>query len=273
MTLRVLRCAAVAVLTTCIFSGGAYAEPTQDLGLLTTASSQRMHGQRVVSSYAQLFLSVQSDKASAALKQSLADLRSNNASLRQGAPATAVPLLEQQLRLVDQLAGVVAQPPVAASLGQAQKVGDELLGNAEAVLKACAAASSSSAPAALLMMASRQRMLSQRLSALYFLQLTPLKSVENKKRMVAADEEFNGVIAAFDDHKNDFPGIGTNMDLARMQMVFFDNAVHNVDGATPEQMRSVSTSSDRILGQMDELTRNVQKRLAEQMQPIKAAKK
>lgn len=267
-----LRAPAALGLLALVCCGSAWAQAMQDLGQLNTASFQAAHGQRVVRFYAQMLLGVQPDKAASALKQSLADLRTNNAALHQGAPAAAAPLLDQQMRLIDQLSGVVSQPAAAATLSQAQKVSDELLGNAESVVKACAA-TGPSAPAALLSMAARQRTLSQRLAASYFVQLTPLKSAENKKRLLATDDEFKAVIAAFDDHRHDFPGVEAAMDLARMQMVFFDNAVHKLEAPTPEQVQSASTASERVYGQMDEMTRLVLKRLADQPGPAKMAKK
>jgi hypothetical protein len=56
-------------------------------------------------------------------------------------------------------------------------------------------------------------------------------------------------------------------------MIFFDNAVHHIDAPTKEQMLSVATASDRILDQMEELTKNVLSRIQAQGQPTKTKHK
>lgn len=259
-------------LTRCIFIGYAFlassaamAQQVQDFNSLVIANKQCMLSERVLKSYAQEFLRVQPDKAASSLQQGIAELRSNNAALRQSAPIDGTSLLGKQAKLIDQLAGIVAQSPSSDTLGQALGVSDELWLNAESITKTY----HGTAPAALLSLASSQRMLTQRTAAMYFLQQTPLKSKALKGYLGDADDKFKNTMSAFGDHEGDFPGIASNLELARLQMIFFDNAVHHIDAPTKEQMLSVATASDRILDQMEELTKNVLSRIQAQGQPTK----
>jgi hypothetical protein len=259
-------------LTDCIFIGYAFlassvamAQQGQDLNSLVIANKQCMLSERVLKSYAQEFLRVQTDKAASSLQQGIAELRSNNAVLKQSAPIDGTSLLGKQAKLIDQLAGIVTQSPNPETLGQALNVSEELWINAESTTRTY----HGTAPAALLSLASSQRMLTQRTAAMYFLQQTPLKSRELKGHLGDADGKFKNTMSAFGDHERDFPGIASNLELARLQMIFFDNAVHHIDAPTKEQMLSVATASDRILDQMEELTRNVLSRIQAQGQPTR----
>jgi hypothetical protein len=255
------------LLVGCAFlaSSAAMAQQGQDLNSLVIANKQCMLSERVLKSYAQEFLRVQSDKSASALQQGIAELRSNNAALKPSAPEAAAPLLSKQGKLIDQLAGIVAQPPSPETLSQAFSVSEELWVNAESTTRTY----HGTAPAALLSLASSQRMLTQRTAAMYFLQQTPLKSKELKGYLGDADSKFKNTTSAFGDHESDFPGIAANLELARLQMIFFDNAVHHIDAPTKEQMQSVATASDRILDQMEELTKNVLNRILAQSPPTK----
>jgi hypothetical protein len=74
--------------------------------------------------------------------------------------------------------------------------------------------------------------------------------------------DFKGAIAAFEDAKTEFPKIADRIEMARMQMIFFDNALSSLDQPTKEQFATIATTSERVLGEMDLMTAEIVKQLS-----------
>ncbi|ROZ63392.1 hypothetical protein [Ramlibacter sp. WS9] len=239
----------------------AAAQNVMTLNTVAVAGKQRMLSQRVLKAYAQLSLSVGPDKAASILSTSLEELRSSNGALRAMARDANGAALHAQAMLIDKLATITATQPTASSLQQATLVSEELLANAEAVTQAFIK-SGAEAPAAMVNLAARQRMLSQRAAAAYFVYQTAAKSHELKTRAMKAASEFKAAIIAFDDARTEFPQISDRVDMARMQMVFFDNALSNIDNPTKEQFATIAATSERILSEMDAMTSEIVKQIA-----------
>jgi hypothetical protein len=225
------------------------------------AGKQRMLSMRALKAYAQLSLNVLPEKATAILAASLDELKSSNAALRTLAKDSNVAAVQSQATLIDKLAAVTAMPPSGATVQQAVQVSEELLNNAELVTQAFVK-SGAEAPAAMVNLAAKQRMLSQRAAGAYLAYQTAAKSPELKARALKATADFKTAISAFDDAKAEFPQIADRIDMARVQMVFFDNALSNIDGPTKEQFTTIATTSERILGEMDSMTAEIVKQLA-----------
>ena len=87
--------------------------------------------------------------------------------------------------------------------------------------------------------------------------------------------DFKAAISAFDDAKTEFPQIAERIEMARMQMVFFDNALGNMDNPMKEQFTTIATTSERILSEMDSMTAEMVKQLASRnaVPPTASAKK
>lgn len=265
---RIPLCELVGILATAlalIGPSGAAAQQDPDFDSLVTSSKQAMLSERALKFYAQEVLQVQQEQAASALRQSVQELRSNNTALRGAAQADAAPLLVKQGLLIEQLAGIVARPADEEALKKVFSTTEDLWQNAETTTKTF----HGSAPAILLSLASSQRMLSQRMAALYFVQQTNLKSTDVKRRFAEADAAFKNTTAAFEDHKDDFPGVSANLEIARLQMIFFDNAAQHIAAPTRQQTMTVATASERILSQMEDMTRNVKNRIVAQPQQTK----
>jgi len=239
----------------------ATAQGVATLNGVATAGKQRMLSQRALKAYAQLSLNVMPEKATAILAASLDELKSSNAALRGLAKESSLTALQSQATLIDKLTAVTTMPPSASSVQQAAQVSEDLLNNAETVTQGFIK-SGAEAPAAMVNLAARQRMLSQRAASAYLVYQTAAKSPELKARAVKAVADFKAAINAFEDAKTEFPQIAERIEMARIQMVFFDNALSNIDSPTKEQFATIATTSERILGEMDSMTSDMVKQLA-----------
>jgi hypothetical protein len=237
------------------------AQSSSALNLVAISGKQRMLSQRVFKAYAQWSLGVLPDKAGVILSTSLAELKKDNALLRETSNEVVLAGAQAQAALIDKLAAATGAAPTQASLQQTALVSEDLLINAEALTQALIK-STGEAPAALVNLAARQRMLSQRAAGLFLGYQTPAKTPEMKTRALRAATEFKAALNAFEDAKAEFPQIADRLDTARMQMIFFDNALSNIDNPAKEQFTTVATTSERILGEMDLMTGDVIKQLA-----------
>lgn len=251
-----------AVLVGCVTSlPPATAQSLVALNGVAMAGKQRMLSLRALKAYAQLSLNVMPEKATAILAASLDELKSSNAALRTQAKDSNLAALQSQAALIDKLAAVTTMPPSAGTVQQAAQVSEDLLNNAEAVTQGFIK-SGAEAPAAMVNLAARQRMLSQRAASAYLAYQTAAKSPEMKARALKATADFKTAISAFDDAKAEFPQIADRIEMARVQMIFFDNALSNIDSPTKEQFATIATTSERILGEMDSMTAEIVKQLA-----------
>ena len=254
-----------AVLVGCVTSLPlATAQSLVALNGVAMAGKQRMLSMRALKAYAQLSLNVMPEKATAILAASLDELKSSNTALRTLAKDSNLAALQSQLTLIDKLAAVTAMPPNAGTVQQAAQVSEDLLNNAETVTQGFIK-SGAEAPAAMVNLAARQRMLSQRAASAYLAYQTGAKSPEMKARALKATADFKTAISAFDDAKTEFPQIADRIEMARVQMIFFDNALSNIDSPTKEQFTTIATTSERILGEMDSMTSEMVKQLAAAM--------
>ena len=244
------------------------------LNSVAAAGKQRMLSQRALKAYAQLSLNVAPEKAAPILAASMEELKNSNVRLRAMAKEATLDALQAQAVLIDKLAAAVAMPPSSSSVHQAAQVSEELLNNAEAVTQNFMK-SGSEAPAAMVNLAARQRMLSQRAASAYFVYHAVIRSPDLKARALKAAADFKTAITAFDDARSEFPQIAERIEMARVQMIFFDNALSNIDSPTREQFATIATVSERVLSEMDAMTTEMVKQIAQRsvVPPTAAAKK
>jgi hypothetical protein len=248
------------------------AQSAQALNIVATSGKQRMLSQRVFKAYAQWSLGVLPDKATAILAASLAELKKGNAALRDVGKDNVVAGAQAQAALIDKLGTATSVPPSPATLLQAASVSEELLINAEALTQLLVK-SGAEAPAAMVNLAARQRMLSQRAAGQFLGYQTSAKTPEMRSRALKSAAEFKAALSAFDDAKAEFPQIADRLDMSRMQMIFFENALANIDNPAKEQFTTVATTSERILSEMDLMTADVIKQLAARNPQPTVAKK
>ncbi len=264
---------AAVVLASCLnWAGVASAQSASALNVVAVSGKQRMLSQRVLKAYAQWSLDVLPEKATAVMAASFAELKKGHATLREQAKEANSGAVQTQAALIDKLAAATAATPNAASLQQVLQISEELLTNAEGVTQAFIK-SGAEAPAAMVNLAARQRMLSQRAAGHFLAYQTAIKSPEVKARAMKALSDFKATMAAFEDAKVEFPQITDRLDTARIQMVFFENALSNIDSPAKEQFTTVATTSERILGEMDLMTADIVKQLAARNAPAAAPAK
>jgi Type IV pili methyl-accepting chemotaxis transducer N-term len=256
----------VAFLGSLTWSQPVTAQSVATMNVVATSGKQRMLSQRAVKAYAQLALAIAPEKSSAILTATIGELKSNNSTLLTVAKEANLTALQAQSGLIERLSMVLTQPTSPSTILQAAKISEELLNNAEAVTQGFIK-SGAEAQAALVNLAARQRMLSQRAAGSYLLYQTAAKSPELKARAAKATEDFKAAISAFDDAKEEFPQIADRIDMARIQMIFFENALSNIDNPTKEQFVTIATTSERILGEMDSMTSEIVKHLAARNAP------
>ncbi len=102
----------------------------------------------------------------------------------------------------------------------------------------------------------RQRMLSQRLAAVYFGSSWGVETAAAQVEMARASAEFVTAHAMLSAAAEATPAIREQLQLAEVQWTFFDAALRKLRPgvADPEGMRHVFTTSERILEVMDGVT-------------------
>jgi hypothetical protein len=261
------------VLVSCFgVMSSAWAEAVSVLNVVSVSGKQRMLSQRVLKAYAQVALHVVPDKSSLLLASSLAELKDNNMAL-QGQAKTGVNLaaLQTQTSLINKLANITVTSPTPNSLQQALQTSEELLSNAELVTQGFAKAGAE-VPAAMVNLAAKQRMLSQRAAGAFLMYQTSAKSPEIKARALKAVADFKTAMSAFEDAKTEFPEVADRIEMARMQMVFFEHALSSIDAPTKGQFVTIATTSERILTEMEQMTVEIVKHLLAQQARVVSKK-
>lgn len=227
------------------------------LDLVNKSGRQRMLSQRVAKAYYQLVLNQQPEKARDALTRAMQDLRAAQAELKGGVGNDLAPMVAEQAGLIEQLATAVVAPASATAAPLVDKAANTLLDNAERLTEAIQK-SRGSTKAGLLNLAARQRMLSQRMAKEFFLyQIT--RAPAAKASLQQASQEFSMALGAFDLHKTEFPGVAGQINSAKIQMLFLEDAIRSYESPTPQQLASVSIASEYIHDEMNALVGAVQK--------------
>jgi predicted O-linked N-acetylglucosamine transferase (SPINDLY family) len=233
------------------------------LNYVAIAGKQRMLSQRVLKAYAQVALGLTPERSPAILSSSLAELRTNYVLLRGQSNGIDLARLQAQEKIINRLAALTALPTTAETVKQTFEITEELLANAEQVTQAVIK-SAAEAQSALVNLAAKQRMLSQRAAAAYLVYQIVPRTPELKALALKAAADFNATIKAFEDAKTEFPQITEQIDASKLQMIFFQNALSNMDSPSPRQFTTVATSSERVLSEMDAMTAEIVKQLANQ---------
>jgi hypothetical protein len=225
---------------------------------INKSGRQRMLSQRMAKAYLQIGQDIDAEHSRKILTDSIALFERQLVDLKAFAPT---PENKAELHEIDAvwarykeaLTGASPNPP------DAHKV---LVLN-EDVLKLAHAATlelektSGTAIAKYVNMAGRQRMLSQRMAKFYQAINWGVASSDMKTRMLEAREDFVAALAQLTGSPKNTPEIKRELELARMQWVFFDNALHaeSDSAAFKKQLAvNVATTSERILEVMDRIT-------------------
>lgn len=235
-------------------SSAAKPEPMPLSGAINKAGRQRMLTQRIVKAYCQLGLRVQPDKSRVILEKSVSLFDAQLAELRQ---YSFTPDIQDALAKEAALWGefrAIALAPV--SHDGAKKLMEQNEALLQAAHKATMLLESASGTKSgkLVNLAGRQRMLSQRLAKFYMLRRWGFSQPEIASGIEQAQNEFGGALQTLADAPGKTMQIQQELDLAKIQWIFFKNALTQHDsGADLMYASNVATSSEHILELMDDI--------------------
>ncbi len=212
----------------------------------------RALSQRSAKVYIQEVLGVLPERAQDIAQTAQRLMASNLAELGR---ANVPPALAQQLQQIATEAAVLRtlleQPRSRAGVPAVVRQADALLQIADQATAAYAALGKS-ASAKLVNLAGRQRMLSQRMAKNYFLAAAGFGSNTVAAQIEEDRNAFKQALAQLEAAPLSSTGIRNELTLAQSQWVFFEAAI--TKPVTADALRTVATTSERLLETMNNLT-------------------
>ena len=237
--------------------GPAFAD-IADLGeAINKAGRQRMLCERMAKSYLALGMGVETELADRTLAASISLFERQLGELKASAPQPGVRAACERLDSAWQpyrrLLGDRASNPRSAA--EVMACADRVLASAQEGT-ASLVALSTRPTSRLVNISGRQRMLSQRLAALYFGSSWGIDTAGAQVEISRASAEFVTAQALLEAAPAATPAIREQLQLAQVQWTFFDSALRKLRPgvAEHEAMSHVFTTSERILEVMDGVT-------------------
>lgn len=222
---------------------------------INKAGRQRMLSQRIVKAYCQIGLKVQPEKSRSILEKSANLFDAQLAELRQTAARPEIQeALVKEAALWGELRAIAVAPVSRDGARKLADLSEALLQAAHKVTQLYENASGTKT-GKLVNMAGRQRMLSQRLAKFYMLKKWGFNQPEIASGIEQARKEFVSALQELNAAPQNTPAIKQELELAKIQWVFFENALAQQDGGEDLMLASnVATTSERILEVMDQVT-------------------
>jgi len=232
------------------------AYPSQAQIALSTAINRtarfRALSQRCAKAYCQVYLDVLPENARDTLNSAQRLIQVGFEDLGKASYSTAA---SKQIVVVQQeataLTALLGSAPTKTSVAAVSVQADKMLAAANTATETLQLASSQPS-AKLVNLAGRQRMLSQRLGKNYFLIASGQDPKPLREQMVADAAEFRQALAALSAAPISTPSIRNELQLADSQWTFFSSAVFRKPDI--ESMRTIATTSERLLEVMNNLT-------------------
>ncbi|MFZ6846341.1 type IV pili methyl-accepting chemotaxis transducer N-terminal domain-containing protein [Undibacterium sp. RuTC16W] len=232
-----------------VFSQSARAEVLALSTAINRSGRIRALSQRLAKAHIQIALGVLPGKAQeivitaqALILRNLSDLK----TVQSFAPVLLARVEADSKTLIN----AVNQTPSKASSLEVSDLSDVLLASAEKLTAAFEGQGKNNS-AKLINTAGRQRMLSQRVSKLYFLSSAGHSNPTVKREMENARAQFKTGLMTLASAPVTTPNIKAFLELGRTQWMFMEDALTKPTDAV--QMRNVATSSERVLEVMNDL--------------------
>lgn len=244
------------------FSGAAAALPAEPAkspqitlsAAINKAGRQRMLSQRMVKFYCQIGQGILVEKSRQQLQQSIELFEAQLVELKRVAPNQEVHKAIAKMEVSwEPYKEIVSRAPT-------KEDGKLLIALSEELLQAAHKTTmllqdTAGTPAGRLVnIAGRQRMLSQRLAKYYMQKRRGFNVSEVNDGLEQARNEFKGALQELLAAPQNTAAIKKELDLAKMQWVFFENALAQDSTQDPSFAANVATSSERILEVMDRVT-------------------
>ncbi|CBJ40967.1 conserved transmembrane protein of unknown function (plasmid) [Ralstonia solanacearum CMR15] len=222
---------------------------------INKAGRQRMLSQRMAKAYCEVGLGVEVEHAKKILEQSVALFDRQLTELEAFAPTPEIKdtytRLGQAWREYRKL--LVGGEPNPDSAKVIAQVSEDVLGLAQQGTVQLER-QSGTPTGKLINVAGRQRMLSQRIAKISMFRAWGIATPQMTQDLDAAIQEFASAQAFLVSAPQNTEAIGSELQLAGTQWLFFEEAVRQPAAGRAEQLRNIATTSERILQVMDNVT-------------------
>lgn len=236
-----------------LFSGFAQAQIADINSAINKAGRERMLSQRMAKAYFQLGMGVDADRSKAILDSSIALFDRQLVELKNYAPTPEIKDTYQKLEkswlaYKDALVGAAPNP---ASGKKVLDLSEEVLHLAQQGALQLEKHSGTSA-SHLVNVSGRQRMLSQRMAKFYQAAVWKIGGTSQLSPEVEkARVEFSAILRELAAAPGNTQTLRDELELAKQQWMFFENALNQPAGADKTLSINVATTSERILQTME----------------------
>lgn len=224
---------------------------------INKAGRQRMLSQRMAKAYLAIGQGVRVDQAGQVLSDSMALFDRQAVELKAFAPTPEIRAVYERLerQWSDYKTALVGAQPRRAAGGQVLMASARVLDLAQQGTVALEQVSGRPV-GRLVNLSGRQRMLSQRMAAMYFSASWGLQPDNAVASLEQSRNEFTQALAQLKAAAESTAAIRTELELAEQQFTFFDSALRTLraGAVNPRAQADVFTSSERILQLMDAVT-------------------
>ncbi len=239
-------------------AGLARAAGITDIGdAINKAGRQRMLSQRMAKAYCQIGLGILPGRSEKILAQSKQRFSEQLAELKAYAPT---PDIKESYAELDTLwrkyQGLLSGKPNLDNARLIATLNEDVLRSAHLATTQLELHAASNV-GRLINIAGRQRMLSQRMAKFYMFRVWGIKSPSLEQEAQLARREFVSALDALGKARENDNTIKNELELARTQWLFFDEALKQQDVGGKDTMTyatNVATTSERLLEVMDRVT-------------------
>jgi len=229
-----------------------------DIGdAINKAGRQRMLSQRMAKAYCQIGLGILPDRSQKILSLSQQRFSDQLAELRAYAPTADIKESYADLdKLWQQYSKLLSGKPNLTNAGLIANLNEDVLRTAHLATTQLELHAASNV-GRLINVAGRQRMLSQRMAKFYMFRQWGIKSAAMDQEAQLARREFISALEALSKAQENDNAIKNELELARIQWLFFDEALKRQDVGGKDMMTyatNVATTSERLLEVMDRIT-------------------